>query len=273
MTDELKRSHQPAGAALRLRPIALPPEHGSWGLVLEPIALGLLVAPSPAGVCLAVGAFAAFLVRRPLKVALAEWGQPRSPRLRAAGVFILLYGTAALLASAVAAWLAGGRPFVPLAIVLPLGAAFALYDLRNRSRSWQAEFAGATAFALVATGMALADGWPPEPAWALAVVLAGRTIPSVLYVRMRIRRDRGRPSDPRPMLAAHVAAGVVAAVLVWDGLLPALVMVAFAALLIRAVAGVTWWRQPVPVKTIGWVEMALGVLTVAAAAIGYRLPH
>ena len=32
--------------SVRLKAIALPPEHGAWGFLLEPIVLGLLVAPS-----------------------------------------------------------------------------------------------------------------------------------------------------------------------------------------------------------------------------------
>ena len=39
---------------VRLRSIALPTEHGGWGFTLEPILLGLLVAPTWAGFGLAV---------------------------------------------------------------------------------------------------------------------------------------------------------------------------------------------------------------------------
>ncbi|HDL49896.1 MAG TPA: prenyltransferase, partial [Actinobacteria bacterium] len=35
--------------SVRLRSVAMPTEHGGWGFTLEPIILGLLVAPSPAG--------------------------------------------------------------------------------------------------------------------------------------------------------------------------------------------------------------------------------
>ncbi|MES1167658.1 MAG: YwiC-like family protein, partial [Oleiharenicola lentus] len=51
--------------------IFLPREHGSWFLVLEPLALGLLVAPSSAGGALAVATLAAFFMRRPLKPAFS----------------------------------------------------------------------------------------------------------------------------------------------------------------------------------------------------------
>jgi hypothetical protein len=54
------------------RDVVLPREHGSWSLALEPLALGLLVAPSAPGGCLAVATLAGFLARRPLKIALRE---------------------------------------------------------------------------------------------------------------------------------------------------------------------------------------------------------
>ena len=45
------------------RSVAIPSEHGGWGLTLEPVLLGLVVAWSGAGVALGVAAFTAFLVR------------------------------------------------------------------------------------------------------------------------------------------------------------------------------------------------------------------
>ena len=50
------------------RSVAMPSEHGGWGLTLEPVMLGLLVAWSRAGVALGVAAFAAFLLRTPAKL-------------------------------------------------------------------------------------------------------------------------------------------------------------------------------------------------------------
>jgi hypothetical protein len=52
--------------------LILPKEHGSWSLALEPLALGLLAAPSLAGGPLAIAAIAGFFLRRPLKILLRE---------------------------------------------------------------------------------------------------------------------------------------------------------------------------------------------------------
>ena len=74
----------PAGARAPLRGVALPSEHGGWGLTLEPGLLGLLVAPSVAGACLAVAAVVAFVARTPLKLALVDRRRGRDVGRRAA---------------------------------------------------------------------------------------------------------------------------------------------------------------------------------------------
>ncbi|MFN8095814.1 MAG: YwiC-like family protein [Vicinamibacteria bacterium] len=54
------------------RPSSLPAEHGGWGLLAEPIVLGLVLAPSAGGSCLALAALAAFLARHPLRLVLMD---------------------------------------------------------------------------------------------------------------------------------------------------------------------------------------------------------
>src|SRR6516162_7239992 len=68
--------------------LVLPKEHGSWSLALEPVALGLFVAPSAGGGALAVAAMAGFLMRRPLKLGVAAKTDPR--RLMAVACVSLL---------------------------------------------------------------------------------------------------------------------------------------------------------------------------------------
>ena len=65
----------------RWRSVAIPSEHGGWGLTAEPALLGLLVAPSIAGGVLAVAAVVAFLARTPLKLVLVDrWRRRRLPQ-------------------------------------------------------------------------------------------------------------------------------------------------------------------------------------------------
>src|SRR5437762_11678455 len=69
-----------ARGGVRVRTIALPVEHGGWGISLEPVLLGLRVAPSQAGAWVGVATLGAFLARHPLKVAAG--GGRRGPGVR-----------------------------------------------------------------------------------------------------------------------------------------------------------------------------------------------
>ena len=63
-----------------LRSVAMPAEHGGWGLTLEPGLLGVLVAPSAAGLLLAVAALLVFLARTPVRHLMVAWRHVRSGR-------------------------------------------------------------------------------------------------------------------------------------------------------------------------------------------------
>lgn len=256
-------------AAPRLRTIALPAEHGSWGLTLEPIVLGLLVAPSWGGLGLAMGAFGLFLLRWPLKVAQTSHKQKRYARMWMALRFVGIYALLAISGLLLGVGQAGWRPLLPVLPALPFGLIFFLYDTQNRSRSWQAELAGPVAFAATATSIALAGGWAAAPALALWVVLVARAVPSVLYVRARLRLDRGKPQHPALVLSTHLAALAVIGGLVWLELLPLLTLGVFGLLLARAIGGLSRYRRPVPVKVIGLTELGWGLLTVLVVALGY----
>ena len=67
-----QRTAEPSAPRSPLRSVALPAEHGGWGLTLEPGLLGLLIAPSVAGACIAAAAMVAFLARTPLKLAAID---------------------------------------------------------------------------------------------------------------------------------------------------------------------------------------------------------
>src|SRR5690349_19690118 len=71
------------------REFVQPKEHGSWSLALEPLALGLLVAPSLPGTLFSLAVIAAFFARRPLRIAFVD---AHSERRAAAQSPLLLCG-------------------------------------------------------------------------------------------------------------------------------------------------------------------------------------
>jgi hypothetical protein len=251
-----------------VRSVALPAEHGSWGLTLEPILLGLLVAPSWAGAGLALNAFCAFLLRRPLRVARSSRKHGQSERLKLALRFAALYAVVGAAGLGASISLTGWGPLLPLLFALPFGLVFTFFDAQNQSRSWQAELAGPVALSAVATGIALAGGEPPSAAYALWAVLVARAVPSILFVRARLRLDRGRPRPTALVVVAHVTALGAVTALVRLELLWAPVAAVFVLLLLRATLGLSRFRRPVSVKAIGYSEIGWGLLTVLSVAAG-----
>ncbi|MCA9913783.1 MAG: YwiC-like family protein, partial [Anaerolineae bacterium] len=107
----------------KLRPIALPTEHGGWAFLYEPILLGLLLAPSVAGFLLSISGVFVFLLHQPLKLAMKDRIRGRRfPRTNWAERFVLGYGTVALLAFALV-FFTNSHDFL---LSLSLGVPFAL---------------------------------------------------------------------------------------------------------------------------------------------------
>ena len=205
----------PAGARTPLRGVALPSEHGGWGLTLEPGLLGLLVAPSVAGACLAVAAVVAFVARTPLKLALVDRRRGRelprtvlARRVAAAELLVLaaLVGTAAATAPAPFWW--------PALVAAPLVGVESWFDVRSKSRRLAPELAGAIGVCSVTAMIALADGDSARLAAGLWAVLTARVVTSIPHVRDQIARLHGRAGSTTAALAValddRLLAGAVA---------------------------------------------------------------
>ncbi|MFO7588718.1 MAG: YwiC-like family protein [Gemmatimonadota bacterium] len=252
--------------------MALPSEHGGWSFLAEPIAAGLLVAPSGAGLAIALATVAAFLVRHPARI----WWKNRartdpSPRHAAARAVAAAYGLLATLALGAAGLLAGPGALVPFAVAAPFVLVFAVFDLRYESRRLLPEILAPAAIAVAAPAIALADGWSGPSACALWALLALRAVPTVLYVRARLRLEKEKPADRVAAVGAHAAALAGGAALAVAGLAPALPAAGLALLLGRAAVGLSSRRKRARPKQVGLSEIAWGSLFVLLIALGYRL--
>ena len=249
------------------RAVAIPEEHGGWGLTAEPALLGILVAPSWAGAALAVAAFVAFVVRKPLKVVLVDRRRNRwLPRSRlAAGVATIeLLLLVALAATAIA--LAGWGWLAPVALAAPLVAVELWFDSRSRSRRLVPELCGAVGIAAIATSVALAGGADARLAAGLWLILAARSLAAIPFVRVQIERMRHGTgsvvvSDRAQVVGVVVAAGAIA--------VESALLAGAAAVFALAVAQVVWVRRPpVPAKVVGLRQLGLGLAIVAITAVG-----
>jgi hypothetical protein len=252
--------------------VALPVEHGGWGLLVEPVVLGLVLAPSRAGVCLAAAALAAFLVRHPLRLALMDRRRGvRYPRTAVAWGLALGYAVLALVFLLPARLLSRDAFWVPLALAVPTALVALVYDARGRGREALPEAAGAVALGSSVTAIALAGGLAVGPAYGAWGLLALRAVPAVLYVRARLRLDRGRPAGRALALGSHGLALGAGVILALAGLGPWLGVVALALLLVRAGYGLSDRRPPLRPKQLGFRELGWGASTLALLALGYRI--
>lgn len=251
-----------------LRSVAVPSEHGGWGLTAEPVLLGVLVAPSTAGLCVGLAAVLAFMARTPLKVLLVDAYRDR--RSRRAGlartvlaveltVIALLAVTTSLTATDTGWWW-------PVAVAAPLIVVELWFDMRSRSRRLLPELAGTVGIASVAAAVALAGGSTRAVALGLWLVLAGRAVTSIPYVRAQIARLHGHPTaGDGGRVTDTVAVVLAAAALAVDqSLLAGTVGVVVVVGLQR------WWaRGDVPAaKVLGLRQMGLGFGLVLVTALG-----
>jgi len=250
--------------------VALPAEHGGWGLLVEPLVVGLALAPSLGGTAIAVAALAGFLLHHPLKLLLMD-ARRRAvyPRTRIAFRIGGLYLAAAVIGLAAAGTLAARAFAVPLAAALPFAALQLAWEVTGRGRQLLPELMGAAALAATAPAVMLAAGGDALPALAVWAILAARAAGSILYIRTRLRRDRGMGGSPVPVLALHAGTAAAAGALALVGHLPWTIFAAFAILLARAGWGLSPWHRAARPRTVGFQELAYGAATAALVAVGF----
>jgi hypothetical protein len=263
---------QQAQARSPLRSVTVPTEHGGWALTLEPVLLGLLVAPSIAGALLGVAAFLAFLVRTPLKLALVDLRRDRwLARTRLATTVAAVELAVIVILATLTTALAGPRWWAAVGVAVPFVAVELWFDVRSRGRRLVPELCGAIVVCGVVAAITLAAGEHAALAAALWMLLAARALASIPFVRtqiVRLRAARG-PVDVQSADVAQVAAIVLGAFAV---ALAGSTLAGFIALTAIAALQLMWLRRtPVPAKVLGMRQMALGLALVLVAAIGVAL--
>jgi len=248
------------------RVVAVPSEHGGWGLTLEPVLLGLLLAFSWAGVAIGIAAFVAFVARTPLKLALVDRRRHRSlPRTRLATrvaiVEVLLLAVLGLLALAGAGW----EWLVPIGIAAPLVVVELWFDIRSRGRRLVPELCGSIGITAVAAAIIVAGDETNRLALAASMILAARAVASIPFVRTQIARLRHGGAALAATDAFQIAGAVLAitAIAVDDRV----TVGAFAVVIVAVLQAVWMRRHTVPVaKVIGVQQMVLGLVIVVATA-------
>ncbi|MCL4256682.1 MAG: prenyltransferase, partial [Anaerolineae bacterium] len=156
-------------------------------------------------------------------------------------------------------------------MALPFALVQLWYDAKNQSRKLLPEICGAVALGAIAPMIALLSGWEMLPALILWLFLLGRIIPSILYVRARLRLERGNDIQHGAVWVVHIGALVMVVTFTFPRAMPYLGVLAMVILLGRALMGLSAYRKPRRAPIIGFQELGYGILTAFLGALGYRL--
>lgn len=257
-------------AKINLKQVSLPTEHGSWGFLFEPIVVALAIGPSISGFAIAVMTIGAFLARQPLKVLIIDrLGQRNNARARAAVNFLILFSAISAVGFASTLYLTGIRPLMPFILVLPFAAVQIYFDGSRKSRGLLPELLGGVSISASSAAILLAGGATLFAAGAIWMLMIARLIPSIIYIRNRLRLEKGKDHSLRQPIGFHSIAFIATVILAYYGGVPWLAVGAMALLLFRAVTGLSPTRKKLKAMQIGVLEVIYGAIMVLAVVVGH----
>jgi hypothetical protein len=169
-----------------------------------------------------------------------------------------------------AAWLSTWTALLPL---LPL-AGLGLYQLRadqeHQGRQLWPQLAGALGLTAGAATLAVAGGLPWRIALALWGCLAARHLVTIPFVRWRLRQQRGQGGNGYRELAWHAAALLLAVGGWQQGWWGWFVAAAFGLLAGRAAQGWLTRRAVLKPATLGYRELAIGLLCALLIGLAWK---
>lgn len=252
-----------------LKSIALPAEHGSWSLILEPLILGLILAPTWMGLSFALAMMAVFLVHQPAKVLLKAIRTGKSSeRSRYAGYFLVGYLLAGVLFAIPALLQSTANFWLVISLIIPFALIQIVYDFRNESRNQIAEITGSIALSGGVALLVIIGDWQIGLALLLWLVMALRAVTSILYVRTFFRKQRNQEANIKGNYLIHGIALSAVFLFAMQGMLPYLSIAPFIILFARAVHGLQS-DEAVKAQIIGIREVIFGILTVGFIAVGF----
>lgn len=257
-------------AKINLKQISLPTEHGSWGFLFEPIVVALAIGPSISGLAIAIMTIGAFLSRQPLKVLIIDrLGQKNNARAQAAVTFILMFSALSAVGFASTLYLTGIRPLMPFILVVPFAAVQIYFDGSRKSRGLLPELLGGVSISASSAAILLAGGATLFAAAAIWILMIARLIPSIIYIRNRLRLEKGKDHSLRQPIGVHSIAFIATVILAYYGGVPWLAVAAMALLLFRAVTGLSATRKKLKAMQIGVLEVIYGAVMVLAVVVGH----
>jgi hypothetical protein len=267
----------------RLRSITVPREHGAWGMLLVPLAIGGAVGlrsaeKLPALLSLALAAVTLFWLRTPVEALLGTTPMKARSAEERRYLMIVIAGLSVLAVLCLVTIFWGGRSRALLPVGFVAAAAFGLQALvkrAGRKGRMPAQIIGSIGLtSTAAAGYCVANGsWAPVAIalWAVNFAFAAG---QVHYVQVRIHSSRATSRSEllgigdffllgEALLCASVAGAW------YFGLLPGLAALAFAPIVVRGFLLFARRPGPLNVHRLGWTELTNAVVFGALLCAAY----
>lgn len=241
-----------------IKNVALPVEHGASVMLGESLLVGLLIGASGKGILPALGWLFLFLMSHPFKIAFKDMSRGIFNTRTSVALFCCgSFGILAALFFAMTYFSGGPKFLIALVGAMPFGIVHLWAVVNDRKKEITAELFGALALGASAACIVLAVGYPWLQALCLWVVLAVRAMTSVIYVRERLRLNRGQQHNLGMVIFVHIVGFMILAGLALAHLVQPLILIGGLLLLIR----LSFMRQSLSITAnqIGLQEAALGI--------------
>lgn len=178
----------------------------------------------------------------------------------------VIYGSISILAIVLGLTSSSWRPLNALIAAIPFVLIYFYHDILKPSRSWLPESSGALVFSAVTAAIGMAGGLDLYKSLALSALMAARGVPSVAYIRARIRLEKGRLGKIWPVMLIQLLALGLVLLLFLNNALSWGAVVAILILVLRALLGLSRFRWERSIRMVGLMEMGYGLLFIFLAA-------
>jgi len=254
---------------LHIKKVSFPPEHGSWGFVLEPLILSVLVSYSIQGLLLAVSSFFIFLNHQPVRVLLNK--KVNKQLFLPALLFFTIYSAFIFISFFNVYRNTIIENLLPFVVAILLMLIFFVLELRQKGRKLIAEFIAPISITFIGVSIVLIGGWNIYAAITFAVVLLARSITTVLYIHLKVQHIKKKNFSKQLLYFTETVFFVLLVLLMLSNLVPMLSIIAVIMLIVRAVYGLSNKGLLENIKTMGIKEFIFGILYLVIVYIGYNL--
>ncbi|MDF3130014.1 YwiC-like family protein [Kiritimatiellaeota bacterium B1221] len=253
----------------RYRGVILPPEHGSWGMIAEPLLLGLLISPTWVSLTISLFSFSLFLLRVPfLRLWKARRMPSPDPQRRLVFIFTAGGGVVAFVTFVASCRLAD--PFIwlwPFVGAAPMAFGTLVYQDRGKTRHLFPELLAAVAIGAPMSSILLSNDFSWTVALALWGLIACKSVSCIVFVRYQIRRSLQRPAGRGMMFVIHGLLLIPATLLSIYGGLPSITLWVLPLLGIRM--GLFAGLPVRSARQVGWIEVGITFVFVICVGLSF----